>query len=198
MDYITNSMINSTINLMNNILSNAKIQRTIPSWQAIRLASRVPVEVLRQARAYHANTPNEVLFQMLDAVGIEAIADIVSQGCFVYDVATALDIPVTKFREWLDADSSRIDKIEKAEELSAEAYLSQGTQIIMGVGATDTDAARVAKMKSDHLVWLAKSKDRETYGDKVNQHHTGGQPIEYRISLSPAVQQGNIIDVDVG
>lgn len=180
---------------MTKILNNATVERKVPDWLAVKLASRVPIRLLRQVRDYHVNTPDQSLYDMLDHIGIEPMADVVSQGCFLYDIAAALDIPFPKFRTWLEMDNSRIDHIEKAEILSAEAYLSKGTAMVMSVDTHDTDGAKVAKVKADHLKWLAKVKDRDKYSDQVKHSHSGGQTIEYRINMSPAPPARNIIDV---
>lgn len=179
---------------MSNILNQALPKRRLPDWRAVQLASRVPINILRQARDIHTNTTDEMYFQMLDSIGIDAVCDLISQGCFIYDLAMTLDIPPTKFREWVDKDHSRVDKMEAAEELSAEAFLSMSNQEVMSVKSNDTDGARVAKIKADHLKWIASRKDRIKYGDQVNHKHSGGQTVEYRITMAPAPTQ-NIIDV---
>ena len=181
---------------MKTILQNSTVNRTLPDWRAIQLAARVPIKVLRQARDVHSNTSDELYFTMLDSIGVEAICDMVSQGCFLFDVGQTLDIPLTKIYEWFESDNTYIEKIEKAEEISAEAFLSASNEIVMGVKEGDTDNARVAKVKADHLRWLAAAKDRNKYGKQVSHNHSGGQTIEYRISLAAPVDEHEIIDVN--
>jgi len=180
---------------MNKILSNSQVQRHLPDWRAIKLTARVPIAILRQARDISVNTPDSLYFQMLESVGIDAVCDMVSQGCFAYDVAMALDIPVPKFREWIENSSDYIEKMEIAEEISAEAYLSASNEIVMGVNEHDTDAARVAKMKADHLKWLASTKDGSKYGKNVNHKHTGASSVVYNINLAAPVDPNRIVDV---
>ena len=181
---------------MGNILQQALPKRRLPDWRAVQLAARVPIKILRQARDVHTNTSDEIYFSMLDSIGIDAVCDLISQGCFTYDVAMTLDIPPTKFREWIDSDHVYGEKLEVAEELSADAFLSIATEEVMNVTEIDVDGARVAKVKADHMRWLASRKDRTKYGDQVSHKHSGGQTVEYRISMSAPIDK-NIIDVNI-
>jgi hypothetical protein len=180
-------------------LENFTPNRKLPAWQAIELTSRVPLKILRQVRDYHVNVTDDMINEMLDHIGVDAMADMVSQGCLIYDLATALDIPITKLKKWIDSDHSRSGAIEYAERLSAEAYISTSTRMVMDVSYHDVDAAKVVKMKSSHLNWLAKIMDRDKFSDQVNHKHSGGTSVEYRITFASQIastETSRVIDVN--
>lgn len=178
------------------ILDNALVKRQLETPYSDGLYTAVPWELIRQIREHGINTPDEQVFQALDYIGIEAIVDIISQGAFLSDIASSLDIPVTKIDRWLRQEPTRVEGVAIAERYAAEHHLSLAIREVMNVSETDVDRMKVAKVKADLQKWVATRKDRDKYGDKVSHQHSGDVGVEFHITLSNHVgDQPKVIDI---
>lgn len=178
-------------------LTSYTIDRKLSSL-AIEATSLIPWEVLKQMRARDIETHEEDVFNALDHMGINVICDLISQGVFPVDVANSLDIPAVTMMKWIEKNPHHMDDMEMALKCSAQAHLSEAMKMTMDVGASDVDASRVAKTKTDLLKWLASRHDPDQYGDKARGERGGGVSVGFNIQIgghAVGLDQKTVIDI---
>lgn len=169
-------------NLLSRVFPEAN-SRKLPEYVKGDFLLRIPYQTLHELRAYHDTIDKNKCFSILDNIGIDAIADLISQGAYIYDVSETLGIPITFIYDWIESDDNRHTKISKAESYSADAAVSIATREIMGLDYTDTERAKIAKIKADHMKWVASRRNREKFGDGASKSTEDGGHFQFNIVL---------------
>ena len=111
--------------------------------------------------------PDEVFEKILERISQgEAVTTIVQdEGMPAY--SKVLDRFVQP--EWRE-------KYARAREMQGDYYAERISDVMDEIRTTDD--AQMARVKIDALKWLAGKRKPKTYGDKVEQEHTGGVTIK--------------------
>lgn len=112
--------------------------------------------------------------EKLDAIGIDALCERISDGESMSSIARSLGMQLISFRDWLELDDTRFARAHKAMAVAAYAYAEQAQEAIEAIdeNASQATVARQRELAS-HLRWKAKMFNRSQFGDKVTQEVIG-------------------------
>lgn len=109
--------------------------------------------------------PKPVAQQKLDAIGIDAIVEMIVDGQSYRQIAGKAGVSLSLLAGWMDANPERSRACARARELSAQAFDEQALRVVET--AKDVFALAKAKEMAVHLRWRAKAANPRRYGDKV-------------------------------
>ena len=111
----------------------------------------------------------------LEAVGIEALCDMVIEGMMLREVARKVGAPIMSMMDWIEADPARKARMRQARERSAQLWEEKAEELLAGAG--DPFGLAKAKELAHHYRWRASKIAPRDYGDKVELRGSGDAPL---------------------
>lgn len=102
---------------------------------------------------------------------IDVICEQVAEGQTLRQIAAGFGVSAATILKWVTLDDSASKQYARARELAADLFENEIYDAAMSVGQETAAADRV---KIDALKWIAARRAPKRYGDRVEQHHTGG------------------------
>ena len=111
--------------------------------------------------------------QKMEALGIHAICERMSQGESQRSIADSISVHRGEFSDWLAATPERSARAREARALSARYWDDQAEKVLLG--ADDDKPGSIAKARelASHYRWRAKCYAPREYGDKIGVEHGG-------------------------
>lgn len=122
----------------------------------------------------HGSRPRKANSQprTLDAMGVEAIADMIVNGMTLSAIAKSLKIDRASLYKWIVASADREKEIARARIAAAQAWDEKAEEVING--ARSKIALARSRELAHHYRWRARISDPKAYGEKleIEQHTT--------------------------
>lgn len=111
--------------------------------------------------------PAPTAAQTLDALGIEAILDMIEEGKWLKQIATAIGVNRRRLHEWINEDATRRQAVATARVEAAHTFTMKAEQVLLDLEA-DATAATIAKARElrSHYHWMASRMNPKDYGDR--------------------------------
>ena len=135
------------------------------------------------ARAKVQTTKRPTIAERIEAFGIEAVCDRLSNGVTMTAIAEEIGVTVGKLSQWIASDEEHSARAREARIHAARIWDEKALSVIEQ--ALDPFELQRAKELAHHYRWRASKTAPKDYGDKVTQEHTGadGGPIQARIAV---------------
>lgn len=101
-----------------------------------------------------------------DNVGIHLIAELYGRGHTATAIANMLQISLPKMMDWINADETRVARMDAAGEIAAQAFIDEATRVLVEV-ADGTASPKGSRELADHMKWLAERMHPKKFGTKV-------------------------------
>ena len=111
----------------------------------------------------------------LEAVGIEALCDMVIEGMMLREVARKVGAPIMSMMDWIEADPARKARMRQARERSAQLWEEKAEQLLSD--ADEPFMLSRAKELAHHYRWRASKIAPRSYGDKVELRGSEDAPL---------------------
>ena len=105
------------------------------------------------------------------------IADRVSMGEALSEIAKNIDLKHMVMREWLEGDKNRMNQIALAKRCFAEDLVYEGLQ---SVRDADQDTVQLAKLQFESYSKTAGKIDRDAWGEKQQVEVTNVHAVDFR------------------
>lgn len=102
----------------------------------------------------------------IEALGLDAICEMVREGIFWSEIARRLGVSVGSLFAWYTdpSDPEKIARIIEAKKCSAHMYAQKAAEVLHD--EMDADFIPRARALAEQYRWMAKIFNRDTYGDK--------------------------------
>jgi transposase-like protein len=117
-------------------------------------------------------SPPPVATAKLDAVGIEAVCDMLLNGVTMSGVARHVSVDFATLSRWLAADPQRSARVEESRRIAADVYENMAYEGV--IAASDPFELAKAKEAAHHLRWRASKIAPARYGDKLQHSNNAG------------------------
>lgn len=101
-----------------------------------------------------------------DSVGINLIAELYGRGHTATAIANMLQISLPKMMDWINADETRVARMDSAGEIAAQAFIDEATRVLVEV-ADGVTSPKGSRELADHMKWLAERMHPKKFGTKV-------------------------------
>lgn len=134
--------------------------------------------------------PKQTTAQRLDAIGIDAICERISDCETLQSIADSVAMSKWSLLAWLGNEVNQY-AYARAREAQAEKMADDIMQIVdeppmlSATGGVDSGDVAHKRLRMDARKWLAGKMNAKKYGDKVTNEHTGenGQPIQHSLTV---------------
>lgn len=131
----------------------------------------------------------------LDALGIDALCDMILNGKSQRDIATALGIDNAQLVRWLAADPHRSACAKEARADAAKHWDEEAERVI--ANATDPLGFQKARELAHHYRWRAKAVAPRDYSDKVTLTGDADAPLQIQQDITHAVDLKGVSDSEL-
>jgi hypothetical protein len=100
----------------------------------------------------------------LDALGINAVADLIASGTSYREVARRVGVSYGALQDWIRIDADRFHACARAREMSGQANDEMAEAVILA--ASDPFELAKARELAVHYRWRAKAVNPTNYGDR--------------------------------
>ena len=147
------------------------------------VAAKKAAGVAASARAKVQTKKQPTITERIEAFGIEAVCDRLSNGVTMTAIAEEIGVTVGKLSQWIASDEEHSARAREARIHAARIWDEKALSVIEQ--ALDPFELQRAKELAHHYRWRASKTAPKDYGDKVTQEHTGadGGPIQARIAV---------------
>ena len=147
------------------------------------VAAKKAAGVAASARAQVQTKKQPTIAERIEAFGIEAVCDRLSNGVTMTAIAEEIGVTVGKLSQWIASDEEHSARAREARIHAARIWDEKALSVIEQ--ALDPFELQRAKELAHHYRWRASKTAPKEYGDKVTQEHTGadGGPIQARIAV---------------
>ena len=114
----------------------------------------LPLATIKRAIVKENGGRKASMAKILKKIGIDAIANLISEGAMVSQIARGLNIPVREVSRYLHAHERYNEVIPPAYEMAADMYATLATQILEDADL-DKDSIARAKAQAGHYMQLA-------------------------------------------
>ena len=109
--------------------------------------------------------------ERIEAFGIEAVCERLSNGVTMTAIAEEIGVTVGKLSQWIASDEEHSARAREARIHAARIWDEKALSVIEQ--ALDPFELQRAKELAHHYRWRASKTAPKEYGDKVTQEHTG-------------------------
>lgn len=132
------------------------------------LIREVPDLEWARQRATGTASRRAIDIEVLEAHGIDYIADEIASGLPFTTVATELGVLPVNLAQWIARDPIRTERITQARRVAATLRLDTA-ELELATVAADRDSVARAKLRIEQSRWVAARLDPDTYGDRIRQ-----------------------------
>lgn len=108
-----------------------------------------------------------------DALGIDAIVEMILDGHSLRTIAKAADASVGRLVAWIAAEDERSKRIQFARQLAADIYADKAQDALEDAKGTKIEIARAREL-AQHFRWKASMSNPRRFGTKVELNATVG------------------------
>lgn len=112
----------------------------------------------------------------LDAIGIDALCEMIGERKTLTEVAKGADVSLTRLLAWIAADSERSARVREARKAMAMVWDEQAEAEIRG--AKDELGLKRARELAHHYRWRAAKVAPAEYGERATIEHQGKMTLE--------------------
>ena len=120
----------------------------------------------------------------LDALGIDALCDMILDGKSYRDIASECKVSMGGLTRWIAKEPERLHACACAREVASQTYDEMAVEGL--IEASDMFELSKAKELATHYRWRAKCANPKKYGDKTMSEITGadGGPIDVSLKVT--------------
>ena len=121
--------------------------------------------------------------ERIEAFGIEAVCERLSNGMTMTAIAEEIGVTVGKLSQWIASDEEHSARAREARIHAARIWDEKALSVVEQ--ALDPFELARAKELAHHYRWRASKTAPKEYGDKVTQEHTGpnGGPAQFSLTV---------------
>lgn len=108
----------------------------------------------------------------LDEFGIDGVCDAIGSANSLTKIASDIGVSIGSLLTWIEADPERSARARETRSAMARYWDEKAERCL--AEAPDEFELKRAKELSHHYRWRAAKTSPREYGDRVEQHHTGG------------------------
>ena len=128
--------------------------------------------VAASAKSENLRTKKQpTIAERIDAFGIEAVCERLSNGVTMTALAEEIGVTVGKLSQWIASDEEHSARAREARIHAARIWDEKALSVVEQ--ALDLFELQRAKELAHHYRWRASKTAPKEYGDKVTQEHTG-------------------------
>ena len=142
------------------------------------VAAKKAAGVAASARAQVQTKKQPTIAERIEAFGIEAVCERLSNGTTMTAVAEEIGVTVGKLSQWIASDEEHSARAREARIHAARIWDEKALSVVEQ--AQDLFELQRAKELAHHYRWRASKTAPKEYGDKIQAEHTGanGGPIQ--------------------
>lgn len=129
--------------------------------------------------------PRLTTAQRLDAIGIDAICEMIEADMGYLTIAKAHNMGVASFDAWLNADAERSARARESRVKSARQCDDSALDALLAI-PDDGTAAVVSRQRelASHFRWRAKTRNPRDYGDKTTLAGDAENPVAVSLKVT--------------
>ncbi len=153
----------------------------------------LPLAAIKRAIVKENGGREVAMARVLNKIGIDTIANLISEGAMISQIARGLNMPAREVSRYLHAHDRYDEVIPQAYETAADMYATLATQELEDAELEKDSIAR-ARARADHYMKLAAHFDRNRFGGAKQDDNAGGAGVTYNIVIGDPNAVGPAMD----